>query len=250
MGGALVAAGREVGWASAGRSRQSAARAAAAGLDDRGDLGSLLRDAAVVLSICPPGAARQVAEGVARAGYAGTYVDANAIAPRTASEVAAIVRAAGARYVDGSLIGAPEAPGGPRLYLSGEGADEVAALFGGAAVLQRRLAADPFAASALKMAYAAWTKGSAALLLSAEEAAARAGLGEALGAEWAAIDGLGSRLGRARGDAREKGARWVGEMEEIAIAFEDLGLPGGFGAAAAAIFAAAEDPAQGHEEAP
>jgi 3-hydroxyisobutyrate dehydrogenase-like beta-hydroxyacid dehydrogenase len=237
IGGALVAGGREVRWASAGRSPRTAGRATAAGLIASAGLRELLDGVAVTLAICPPAAALEVAAAVAEAGFEGVYVDANAIAPRTAATAAGIVAGAGATYVDGSIIGAPNSPGGPRLYLSGDGAGEVAALFADAAVQQRILAGPPFAASALKMAYAAWTKGSAALLLTAEQAAGRAGVGDALAQEWAGVEELGPRLAQAHEDAREKGRRWVGEMREIAVAFEELGLPSGFGAAAAETFA-------------
>ena len=48
------------------------------------------------------------------------FVDANAISPGTAQEVARIVEAEGAGYVDGGIIGPPPSePGRTRLYLSG-----------------------------------------------------------------------------------------------------------------------------------
>src|SRR5829696_8556415 len=89
IGGVLVAAGHDVVWASAGRSGATARRAADAGLRDVTDVRELARMSDVVLSICPPDAARAVASSVA--GADGIFVDANAIAPHTAAEVAAIV---------------------------------------------------------------------------------------------------------------------------------------------------------------
>ena len=44
---------------------------------------------------------------------------------------------------------------------------------------------DPVSASALKMTYAAWTKGTAALLLAIEATAEANGVAAALHAEWA-----------------------------------------------------------------
>jgi len=86
MGAAVGAALRERGvsvlWASAGRSPATVERAKAAGLEDAGDLDAVCRRCEVLLSICPPHAAVAVAQ--AAAGFAGTYVDANAIAPETA----------------------------------------------------------------------------------------------------------------------------------------------------------------------
>jgi hypothetical protein len=91
------------------------------------------------------------------------------------------------------------------------------------------------------MAYAAWTKGSAALLLAALAAAERLGVEAPLRAEWEhSLPDLPARAERARADATEKGWRWVGEMEEIARTFADAGLPAGFHQAAGEVFAAGE----------
>ncbi|HEY4850806.1 MAG TPA: NAD(P)-binding domain-containing protein, partial [Streptosporangiaceae bacterium] len=110
VGGCLVAAGHPVLWASAGRSSGTGARAEAAGLRDAGTIAALSRQADIILSICPPAAALDVARSVAEpadSGFRGVFVDANAISPGTAREVCAIVQAAGASYVDGGIIGPP-----------------------------------------------------------------------------------------------------------------------------------------------
>jgi 3-hydroxyisobutyrate dehydrogenase-like beta-hydroxyacid dehydrogenase len=242
VGAALTAAGREVLWASDGRSEATGARAAGAGLADARTVAGLLERSDVVLSICPPHAALEVAAQAA--GFGGVFVDCNAIAPATAHEVARIVEDGGAAYVDGGIVGSPPAPDrGTRLYLAGARSDAVASLFDGTPVAARVLGADPTAASALKMAYAAWTKGSAALLLAARAAAERLGVEEALLAEWAhSLPDLPARAERAAADAGDKGWRWVGEMEEIARTFADAGLPAGFHRAAAEVFAAGERP--------
>ena len=87
------------------------------------------------------------------------------------------------------------------------------------------------------MCYAAWTKGSAALLLTVAEAAERLGLADELRAEWErSIPGLAERLGRAERSANAKGWRWVGEMREIEATFRAADLPGGFHEAAAETF--------------
>jgi hypothetical protein len=89
--------------------------------------------------------------------FAGIYVDANAVSPATARTIAGLV----GRYVDGGVIGSPpRKPGTTRLYLSGTEAARVAGLFAGTIVDALVVSEDPDAASALKMAYAAWTKGS------------------------------------------------------------------------------------------
>jgi hypothetical protein len=99
-----------------------------------------------------------------------------------------------------------------------------------------------FAASAVKMAYASWTKGSAALLLAARALARAEGVEDTLLAEWdISQPGLTERSARAAGSAAAKGWRWVAEMEEIAAAIAAAGLPDGFHLAAAEIYRRAQD---------
>jgi 3-hydroxyisobutyrate dehydrogenase-like beta-hydroxyacid dehydrogenase len=226
MGSAVGAAvDGEVIWASAGRSDATSSRAA--GFRDVGTVEALTGEADVILSICPPHAAVDVAR--ACSGFTGIYVDANAISPQRAREVAALQP----RFVDGGIVGGPPREPGTRLYLSGARSHEVASLFAGS-LLETRLVTD---ASALKMAYAAWSKGTAALLLATSEVARHFAVEEALAAEWAeSIPGLHERLERARRSAAAKGWRWAGEMNEIADTFAAAGQPEGFHRAAAEVY--------------
>jgi hypothetical protein len=134
------------------------------------------------------------------------------------------------RFVDGGIVGGPPAP---RLYLSGAEAARVAALFEGSLV-ETQVVAN---ASAVKCAYAAWTKGSGALLLAIREFAQAEGIWEPLAEEWShSQPQLAERLAAAERSAAIKGWRWVAEMEEIAAAFAADGLPPGFHEAAAAVY--------------
>jgi len=232
VGRALRDSGSEVVWASEGRSGATAARAEAAGLQDVLSVGEVCRRAGVILSLCPPHAALDTAVGAE--GFDGIYVDANAISPATAETIAARMH----RFVDGGVIGPPPRDAGTtRLYLSGPDAAAVADLFDGSALEAKVLSPEPGAASALKMAYAAWTKGSAALLLASRAAAEANGVGEALVAEWrTSLPELEKRLASAARSALGKGWRWVGEMEEIAATLAAAGLPAGFHESAAEIY--------------
>jgi 3-hydroxyisobutyrate dehydrogenase-like beta-hydroxyacid dehydrogenase len=238
VGRCLAGAGHEVLWAAAGRSPATAARAGEAGLTTVPDVAEVAGRADVVLSVCPPHAALEVAREVSAAGFGGLYVDANAVSPATAREVAGIVEAVGAGFVDGGIIGTPPvAPGFIRLYLSGARAGEVLRLFAGTEVDARVVDGEPGGASAVKMAYASWTKGSAALLLAARALARAEGVEEALLAEWGISQpGLEGRSARSAGAAAAKGWRWVAEMEEIAATMAAAGLPDGFHLAAAEIY--------------
>ena len=260
VGRCLRDRGHVVLWASAGRGSATAARAAVAGPIDAGTVTEIASRCDVIVSVCPPHAALEVARKVAGAGFGGLYVDANAISPATAREVAAIVADGGADCVDGGIIGNPPVrPGFIRLYLSGPRADEVRQLFEDTPVDVRVVDHDGAeigapqdgtaagqgvggigvvgSASAVKMAYASWTKGSAALLLAARALARAQGVEDVLLAEWGLSQpGLEERSARSARSATSKGWRWVAEMEEIAATMGAAGLPEGFGLAAAEIY--------------
>jgi 3-hydroxyisobutyrate dehydrogenase-like beta-hydroxyacid dehydrogenase len=233
IGAVLRGQGRRVVWASEGRSAETRERASAAGLEDVGSTDAVAGESDVIFSVCPPHAAREVVGAVD--GFAGVYVDANAVSPATARELGDLV---GGTFVDGGIVGPPPREAGTtRLYLSGPDAERVARLFAGSVVDARLVSAEIGAASAVKMAYAAWTKGSGALLLAIRELARAEGVEAELLAEWElSLPALFERSQRAERSAETKGWRWVGEMEEIASTFRAKGLPGGFHEAAAQVY--------------
>src|SRR6266567_4161346 len=245
VGQCLAGAGYRVLWVPEGRSAATRERADAAGLAGCG-LAEMVGRSALIMSVCPPAAALDVARLVS--GFGAIYLDANAISPATAGRVAGIVEADGASYVDGGIIGTPPVtPGFIRLYLSGPRAGEVRALFDGSPVdarvvdhetgVESGAGAGVGAASAVKMAYASWTKGTAALLLAARALARAEGVESDLLAEWGISQpGLDERSARAAESATAKGWRWIAEMEEIAATMAAAGLPEGFHQAAAEIY--------------
>jgi DNA-directed RNA polymerase specialized sigma24 family protein len=249
VGKCLTGRGHTVVWASAGRSEQTRARAEAAGLTDEQTIPGAY-GTGLLISICPPQAAEDVA--LACRDMDGIYVDANAVSPATAERIRWIVEETGGAwhgghndYVDGAIIGPPPVqPGTTRLYLSGPPAAEVAALFEGSPLEARVLDGPLTAASALKMAYAGWTKGSAALLVAMRDAARALGVQDDLLAEWALSQpGLAAQADRSAQAAAAKGWRWETEMLEIAATLAAAGLPAGFHQAAAEVFSRHERPA-------
>jgi 3-hydroxyisobutyrate dehydrogenase-like beta-hydroxyacid dehydrogenase len=236
IGAQLAQAGHRVLWVSAGRSQATAARADAAGLVDAGTLPALVEQCDVILAICPPSAAVDTARSLPP--YQGIYVDANAIAPATSRAISVTVTGGGARYADGGIIGRPPtSPGDVRLYLSGPPAAQVADLFHATVVEAPVLDGEIGTASALKMAYAGWTKGTQALLLTVRALAVAEGVDDDLLAEWRlSIPQLVSQYPAAERAGQTKGWRWVGEMIEIADAMSAVGLPDGFHRAAAEVF--------------
>ncbi len=238
VGAAARANGLRVLWASEGRSAPTRERAAAAGLEDAKSVGLLIAASQVIVSVCPPHAAADLAREVTGRGFAGTYVDANAISPETAREIGGIIERGGATFLDGGIIGPPpRVPGSTRLYLSGARAGVIASLFARGPLEVIVIDGGPGAASALKMAYAAYTKGTAALLMAIRALAAQAGVDDALLREWERSQPqLAAQAERAVRSNTPKAWRFVGEMEEMAATFERSGLPGGFAHAAAEIY--------------
>jgi 3-hydroxyisobutyrate dehydrogenase-like beta-hydroxyacid dehydrogenase len=221
--GALVGAAvqGEVLWASDGRSEATRKRAEQAGLRDVGSVADLVAQSEVILSICPPAIAEEVAAEVFGGGFEGLYVEANAIAPARVERIAEA-----RRCVDGSII----ARTGVNLYLSGEPDDvaEVAALFSDGDVTAIPLAGLIGAASALKMAFGGWNKIGVALAAQAYAIARAYEVDAALAGEGVESQGIVRSSGRAW--------RWAPEMEEVADTADSLGLPDGMGRAAAELF--------------
>ncbi|MFP5069862.1 DUF1932 domain-containing protein [Pseudonocardia nantongensis] len=242
LGSALKTRAGAVIWADAGRSHATAKRAELADLIAVPDVAELARRAHVIVSICPPHAAREVAEQVA-AGAAGRpdpplYVDANAVAPDTVREIAALLGPD--RVCDAAVIGPPAWERGTTvLWLSGPGADAVADLLEGSAFEARVLgtgAADVGTASGLKVCFALQSKALPTVWLAMEEAAARFGVTEALHGELERTGGHAAALADVRAKAAAKGWRWAGEMEEAADALAAVDVPDGFSRAAAELY--------------
>ena len=230
--------GHEVYWASEGRSADSHKRAASFELHDTQTMANLCRTCSVLVSVCPPHTAETVAKEVIASAFTGLYLDANAIAPERAIRIGQAMTEAGITFIDGGIIGAPAwEPGKTWLYLSGPSAADIAACFSEGPLMTHILGTTIGAASALKMCFAAYTKGTTALLCAILATAERLGVREALYQQWAHDDAhfAENTNQRVRG-VTAKAWRFAGEMEEIATTFRDAGQPGDFHAAAALIY--------------
>jgi 3-hydroxyisobutyrate dehydrogenase-like beta-hydroxyacid dehydrogenase len=219
--GALVgsAVNGDVLWASEGRSE--ATRRRAESFRDIGTVRELVAESEVVISLCPPAIAEDVAGEVAAEGFAGIYVEGNAIAPERVERIAGYLRC-----VDGAVISARNV----NLYLSGEPDDvaEIAALFPSGEVKPIPLEGGVGAASALKMAFGGWNKIGSALTAQAYAIARAYGVEDALAGE--GVDSV--RFVR----SARKAWRWAPEMNEVADTCRALGLPEGMGRGAAELF--------------
>jgi L-threonate 2-dehydrogenase len=149
-------------------------------------------------------------------------VDCNAIAPKTAERIGALLTDTGARFVDGGIIGGPPAPNySPSIYVSGPLANDARKL--AAYGLNIRVVDGAIgAASALKMSYAGITKGVTAIGAAMLLGAARAGCAEELKQELSESQPqLLQRFSRQVPAAFPKAYRWVAEMQEIAAFLGD-----------------------------
>lgn len=244
VGNALKPVAGAVIWAAAGRSLTTSKRAETADLVGVPDVADLARRADVVISVCPPDAARAVAEEVAPLRPGQLFVDANAVSPATVSGIAEFLGPE--RVVDGAIIGPPAwEPGRTVVWLAGAAAPAVAALFEGSPFAARVLDGPVGAASALKACFALQSKALPTLWVQLDAAARAYGVADEIREELhrTGVD-LDERLARIDAQARGKAWRWVGEMQEAGDAFAAIGLPDGFSRAAAQTYErmAAADP--------
>jgi 3-hydroxyisobutyrate dehydrogenase-like beta-hydroxyacid dehydrogenase len=230
--------GQEVYWASDRRSPETCRRAAAAGLVDAGTLQRMTELCPAIVSICPPEFAEELASEVVALGYGGLYIDANAISPERVRRMGECMASHGIAFVDACIIGLPATTRGETwLYLSGPHAADAVAYFSEGPLEVEVLAGGIGKASALKMCFAAHTKGLAALRAAVLGAAEELGVLSDLQRQW---ERTGTTFAAAVGSLQHtapKAWRFVAEMKEIAATFESAGMPPEFHLAAAEIFA-------------
>jgi 3-hydroxyisobutyrate dehydrogenase-like beta-hydroxyacid dehydrogenase len=166
------------------------------------------------------------------------YVDMNAISPQRAKHIGQMMIGRGARFVDGGIIGGPAwKPNSTFLYLAGEDAQAAADCFAAGPLETRILGTEIGKASALKMCFAAYTKGTTALLSAVMAAAEALDVRDALEQQWSQ-DGSAfaqEAAQRVRG-VTAKAWRFAGEMDEIAATLGAVGLPEGFHTAAGEVY--------------
>jgi 3-hydroxyisobutyrate dehydrogenase-like beta-hydroxyacid dehydrogenase len=231
----LIANGHRVLWCPAGRSAGTAQRAERAGLTAVDTVAELLAQSAVVFSICPPAAAEDVADQVV--GYAGIFVEANAISPH---RMIAIGDRLGGTVVDGAIIGPPpSATARARCYLSGP--TNAVALVHGALLGSN---AEPVSlgerigqSSALKMAFGSFQKTSRALAAVSHAIAGDYGVTVELLKEATALGDNALMEPDYLPSAAARAWRWAPEMLEVAATARALGLPDALATGSAEVMA-------------
>jgi 3-hydroxyisobutyrate dehydrogenase-like beta-hydroxyacid dehydrogenase len=230
--------GHTVVWASEGRSRQTHERAQSQSLVDVHSLESMCRACSIIISVCPPHAAEEIARRVLSYSFKGIYVDANAISPQRVNRIGEAMAQSGTDFVDGGIIGGPAwEVNSTWLYLSGKEARRAASCFS-AGPLQAEVIGERIGeASALKMCYAAYTKGTTALLCAILGAAEKLGVRDVLESQWDHDDpGFSESVSQRSRRVTAKAWRFAEEMEEVAATFAEAGMPGGFHQAAAEVY--------------
>ncbi len=229
--------GCEVFWASEGRRPFTRERAERAGLTDLTTIDRLCDKCTVILSVCPPEFAVEVAQSVAATGFKGIFADLNALAPQRKTALGNELIERRIRFADGGIIGLPSRkPGETTLFLSGEAAEDVATCFAAGAISARVLGPEPGRASALKILFAAYNKGSIALFTALYAAAQQYGVLEELQGRFVhrglSLPAIETQILR----AAPKAWRWIEEMHEISAALEAVNMPGDFHAGAAKVY--------------
>jgi len=240
VGRALVQNGYRVVTSLLGRSQRSCNLAVNAGIEDLGSLEAVAREADLFLSILPPLAATSLAEDMLSAMLSASrtlvYVDCNAIAPKTAAAISKNLGNAGVPFIDAGIIGLAPGKGNPRFYVSGNDTAPMEALDGcGFKVIT--IPGGGCQGSAIKMCYAGLTKGTWTLHASLLLAAEKMGVRQVLLQEFAnsQVDDL-RRMEKWLPFIPADAERWIGEMEEIAKSFKEVGVPDEFHLGAAEIF--------------
>lgn len=233
-----INSGHQVYWVSDGRSEKTRTRAGNHGLTDAFTLKEICRSCEVILSVCPPHAAEDVARAVIEHGFRGLYLDANAIAPQRSIKLGTLLENAGIHFVDGGIIGGPAwTPQETWLYLSGNHAEAIAACFSNGPLATKILSNEIGKASALKMCYAAYSKGTTALLAAILATAEALGVRSDLYEQWKMDNkGFSDEVNQRVKRVAAKAWRFEGEMREIAATFQEAGLPDGFHDASAEMY--------------
>lgn len=230
--------GHPVYWLSEGRGGNTRARAQKYHLIEIQSLVEFCQTCETIISVCPPHAAEEVAQSVLEASFNGQYLDANAISPQRAIRLGTKMQAYDIQFVDGGIIGGPAwTPGETWLYLSGEPTNEIATLFSKGPLETKIIGKEIGKASALKMCYAAYTKGTTALLSAILATAESLGVRNELHEQWERDDqGFSDQVNQKVMRVTAKAWRFEGEMKEIASTFRESRLPDGFHLAAADIY--------------
>ena len=241
VGQVLSESGIDVITCTDGRSQRTKNLAEMAGLRQVASLEDMVIQADLVLSIMVPSKAmsfvREISPHFESSKTPTYFADCNAVSPQSALAMAEVINQAGGKFIDGGIIGtAPTKGDTPRFYVSGPDASLVMEL-DGRGIIVKAIGNKVGQASGIKMCYAALTKGTNTLHVALLTAASLMGLTDDLRKEFefsqkSHLAAMEKGISRLPANAH----RWIGEMEEIAATFENLGVTPNFHKGAAEIY--------------
>jgi 3-hydroxyisobutyrate dehydrogenase-like beta-hydroxyacid dehydrogenase len=212
------------------RGEVSRKRGENAGVNSVASMTTLVREADLIVSIVVPFAAKRVAAKVAKAVMKSgckdlLYLDANAISPMTADDIAKTLLPAGVNFVDGCIIGAAAKMGrGTVVYVSGPEAARLQALEAFQIPI-KVLGPSTNQASAFKVVYAGLTKGLQGLFCELMMGARRFGLLNEIRAQYEeSFPGLLDKVSSSIVGLRIHAARRAEEMDELKRTFNHHGV--------------------------
>ena len=212
------------------RGEVSQKRAQNAGVKSTASMGELVEQAELVVSIVVPSAATRVAAKVAEAvKTAGRkdllFLDANAISPMAADEIAQTLIPVGVHFVDGGIIGSAARMGkGTIVYVSGPQADRLGSLESFDIPI-KVLGPSTNQASAFKVVYAGLTKGLQGLFCELLMGAQRFGLLNEIRAQYEeSFPGLLDKVSSSIVGLRIHAGRRAEEMDELKRTFNHHGM--------------------------
>ena len=201
-----------------------------AGIEDVQTIENVVDLSDIILSILPPEAALKQASIVSKIilqkkKYL-TYVDCNAVSPKTAKKISNVIPSKYCNFIDAGIIGFNPVveKGQTRLYVSGPNTEPIKVLHNKGFII-KDLGKEIGKASAMKMVYASATKGTFALHAAVLTTAHKLGLSaeyfdELKYSKPDILSAMERMVPRIPLDA----ARWEGEMHEIADTFADAGV--------------------------
>tara|TARA_A100001037_G_scaffold299312_1_gene324631 strand:- start:29809 stop:30690 length:882 start_codon:yes stop_codon:yes gene_type:complete len=201
----------------------------------------VLEESDIVLSIIPPkkslALAKEIAKDMRKVKSKPIYVDCNAISPNNAKKIKKIIVASGCAFIDSGIIGPPPInTNTTRFYVSGLQLNKLKELE------TKRIQICPIGkeigrASAMKMCYASLTKGTRALHAAVITLAEKHRLTKELKNEFLfSQKNIYEMMKKTQPRLPSVSGRWIGEMEEIADTFKDMGISPYFHLAAASIY--------------
>lgn len=212
------------------RGEVSRKRGENAGAKSVASMTELVRSADLIVSIVVPSAALRVAENVATAAKESgrkdlLFLDANAISPMTADDIAAVLKPAGVNFVDGCIIGSAARMGkGTIVYVSGPQSSRLQSLESFNIPI-KVLGPNTNQASAFKVVYAGLTKGLQGLFCELFMGARRFGLLKELTAQYEeSFPGLIDKVAPSIIGLRIHAGRRAEEMDELKRTFNHHGM--------------------------